>query len=91
MRNIIKVEEGRFRLVQHHDELDELDEFYLTLWHMHPEREKKQGLISDGRKCMSCDVVAPETIGGYLVEEDGYVHSAWTKAKEKEGRRWTTE
>jgi hypothetical protein len=55
------------------------DKHYLNLWHLHPEREKKQGLVSDGRKCMDCDEVSPTKIGGFDVEPDGYVVTEWEK------------
>jgi hypothetical protein len=84
MNATIIIEEGGFRLVRYDDAAYEPEENYLTLWHMHPERKKKQGLVSDGRKCMDCDAVAPEVIGCYPVESDGYVASEWHKAKTAE-------
>ena len=81
MNGSIIVNENGFQLVRYDDESYEPDEYYLTLWHMHPEREKKQGLVSDGRKCMDCDAVSPKVIGGYPVDSDGYVESEWHKSQ----------
>ncbi len=55
------------------------DKHYLHLWHLHPEREKKQGLVSDGRKCMDCSKVSPNKIGDFDVDNDGYVATDWEK------------
>lgn len=79
MNGSIIINENGFQLVRYDDELFDPDEYYLTLWHMHPERKKKQGLISDGRKCMDCGAIAPEVIGGFPVDELGCVDSEWDK------------
>ena len=90
MEATIVVEENGFMLVRYKDESYEPDEDYLVLWHMHPGRKKKQGLISAGRMCMDCNysivtsVVAPKVIGGYTIEPDGYVASEWHKRRQHE-------
>lgn len=74
------VTEGRWQLTEDWED----GKNYLTFWHLHPERDKKRGLVSAGRKCMDCDEVSPSSIGGFDVEADGYVMTDWEKETEYE-------
>ena len=77
----VVINKNEFRLIRYEEDSYDEGEYHFVLWHMHPEREKKQGLISDKRKCMDCDVIAPEVVGGISIDTDGYVATEWDKAQ----------
>ena len=78
----ILARDGDFELREYKENDDPITPYW-SLWHLHPERKKKQGLVSNGRKCMDCGAVSPDMIGVYPVEEDGYVSTPAEKVNYK--------